>query len=554
MATFSQQFLANLSSPTGMLQGAANLGAAIGGVPGQMKEKRFQTDLAAIDTTTLAGQIEAQKKLLSRETDSRVILQLQNELRRLRNEQKGLEQFGQLSTATEQGTRASQEGNLIALDAEISKLRGMLDAPGLGIDQKRSIDGRINDLTARRVGAKEINVTNETRELFDLTNKINDPALSDSEKVKHQARIDTIRQNPTVVGNYQKLEMSRRAFEEKTEDIKAEQWLDKNMSTINNFITDGNDKGLEDFIQGAGEYTDDAQAFATKALSYKESIIKFKVQNENTKRKPNLDLYQEEIDLLPEELKENLGPALNAYKEIAKKWNSTTETWEGGVASRTAAIRLEKLLQERIVSAQRTASTAAFNDNRNEKNLIKKLTLEAKLNLDGASTLTYQDRTAARLNVNTRYTGVKDDDKPTPAEKAKLIEEEEQSILRDNKRAAAERLDYLQNIGEEKPVDDGDKPPKTTQANIEASEKWNSKDYEDFTTEENALINRAIDKYKDKNLSKTQIIKVLIRGGKLSFPKERQPFEDSGPSMFSALENLIPDLDSGNVNPRGGRR
>jgi len=456
MATFSQQFLANLSSPTGMLQGAANLGAAIGGVPGQMKEKRFQTDLAAIDTTTLAGQVEAQKKLLSREKDPRVILQLQNELRRLRNEQKALEQFGQLSTSTEQGTRAAQEGNLIALDDEISKLRGMLDAPGLGIDQKRSIDGRINDLTARRVGAKEINVTNETRELFDLTNKINDPALSDSEKVKHQARIDTIRQNPTVVGNYQKLEMSRRAFEEKTEDIKAEQWLDKNMSTINNFITDGNDKGLEDFIQGAGEYTDDAQAFATKALSYKESIIKFKVQNENTKRKPNLDLYQEEIDLLPEELKANLGPALNRYKEIAKKWNSTTETWEGGVASRTAAIRLENILQKRITAAQTAASTAAFNENRGEKNLIRKQIFEAKLALDGASTLTYQDRTAARLSVNTRYQGVKRT--LTIQEKIEAeVAEKEKEIVQDNKRAAAERLDYLQNIGEEKPVDDGDK-------------------------------------------------------------------------------------------------
>jgi hypothetical protein len=40
MATFSQQFLANLGGAGGMLQGAADLGGAIGGVPGQMKEKR----------------------------------------------------------------------------------------------------------------------------------------------------------------------------------------------------------------------------------------------------------------------------------------------------------------------------------------------------------------------------------------------------------------------------------------------------------------------------------------------------------------------------------
>ena len=41
MATFSQQFLSSLANPTGMLQGAANLGKAFGSVPGQMKEKRI---------------------------------------------------------------------------------------------------------------------------------------------------------------------------------------------------------------------------------------------------------------------------------------------------------------------------------------------------------------------------------------------------------------------------------------------------------------------------------------------------------------------------------
>lgn len=45
MATFSQQFLSQLGSPAGMLQGAANLGGAIGGIGGQIKEKRKQEAL-----------------------------------------------------------------------------------------------------------------------------------------------------------------------------------------------------------------------------------------------------------------------------------------------------------------------------------------------------------------------------------------------------------------------------------------------------------------------------------------------------------------------------
>ena len=456
MATFSQQFLAQLGRP-GMLQGASDLGAAIGGIGGQIKEKRFQTELAGIDTTTLAGQIEAQEKLLGRETDPRVILQLQSEIRRLRNEQRELEQFGQSSTLTEAGTMASQAGDLVVLDDTIAKLRRMLDAPGLGIDQKRSIERRINDLTARRVGAKEINVDNETKELINLTNKIDDPALPDSEKVNYQARINTIRQNPTVVENYQKFQMGKYQFEEKQQEIKAKQWLDNNVATVNAFIADGDDKGLEDFIQNAGEYTDDAQAFAKKALEYKESRIKFQVQNANASRKPNVELYQKEIDLLPDELKENLGPAFNAYKDAAKKWNPKTETWEGGAASRSNASGFEKALQQRITAAQTTAATAAFTDNRNEKNLIKKLILEAKLNLDAAPTLTNQDRTAARLSVNARYAGLKARDKPSPEEFMAEVAKEEQSIVQDKIRAATERLDYLENYGKEAPVDDGDK-------------------------------------------------------------------------------------------------
>lgn len=456
MATFSQQFLANLGGAGGMLQGFSDLGGAIGGVPGQMKEKRFQTELAGIDTTTLAGQIKAQEKLLGRETDPRVVLQLQSEIRRLRNEQRELEQFGQLSALTEEGMKASQAGDLVVLDAIIAELRGMLDAPGVGIDQKRSINSQINNLIEQRVGAKEINVDNETKELINLNNKIKDPTLPDSEKVKHQARIDTIRQNPTVVEKYQKFQMGKHQFEEKQQEIKAKQWLDNNVATINAFIADGDDKGLEDFIQNAGEYTDDAQAFATKALEYKESIIKFQVQNANASRKPNVELYQKEIDLLPDELKEDLGPAFNAYKEAAKKWNPKTETWEGGAASRSNASGFEKALQQRITAAQTTAAKAAFNDNRSEKNLIKKLILEAKLNLDAADTLTNQDRTAARLSVNARYQGVKRTS--TIQEKIEAeVAEKEKEIVQDKIRAATEGLDYLQNIGKEKPVDDGDK-------------------------------------------------------------------------------------------------
>jgi len=54
MATFSQQFLANLGRPQ-FAQGMFGLGQAIGGIPGQLQQNRLRQQMAQFDTTTLAG-------------------------------------------------------------------------------------------------------------------------------------------------------------------------------------------------------------------------------------------------------------------------------------------------------------------------------------------------------------------------------------------------------------------------------------------------------------------------------------------------------------------
>jgi hypothetical protein len=68
MATFSQQFLANLGNAGGMLQGASDLGGAIGGVPGQIKEKQKQeadnTALSKLDSNSSEYYAEVARQLL----------------------------------------------------------------------------------------------------------------------------------------------------------------------------------------------------------------------------------------------------------------------------------------------------------------------------------------------------------------------------------------------------------------------------------------------------------------------------------------------------------
>ena len=74
MPTFSQQFLANLGTGGGMLQGFSDLGGAIGGIGGQIKEKRRQDALLGYDTTTPEGRLGlATAKLKFAKTYSRKI-------------------------------------------------------------------------------------------------------------------------------------------------------------------------------------------------------------------------------------------------------------------------------------------------------------------------------------------------------------------------------------------------------------------------------------------------------------------------------------------------
>ena len=86
MPTFSQQFLANLGTGGGMLQGFSDLGGAIGGIGGQIKERRRQDALLGYDTTTPEGRLglATAKLKFAKTTEER--LELGKEIQAIREE------------------------------------------------------------------------------------------------------------------------------------------------------------------------------------------------------------------------------------------------------------------------------------------------------------------------------------------------------------------------------------------------------------------------------------------------------------------------------------
>ena len=86
MPTFSQLFLANLGTGGGMLQGFSALGGAIGGIGGQIKEKRRQDALLGYDTTTPEGRLGLATAKLKFAKTAEERLELGKEIQAIREE------------------------------------------------------------------------------------------------------------------------------------------------------------------------------------------------------------------------------------------------------------------------------------------------------------------------------------------------------------------------------------------------------------------------------------------------------------------------------------
>ena len=167
MATFSQQFLANLSSPTGMLQGAANLGAAIGGVPGQMKEKRILGEQSEeLENSGLkpnsSGYLAMQARQASERGDRDLAIKYSTAAAQAKNTEETL-RLARVKANQEGITfTQGQEDRTIDLEAKTAIAKGVI----LDLDQsartKKNLDGdplsaaelqRVNRMLMQAAGA-----------------------------------------------------------------------------------------------------------------------------------------------------------------------------------------------------------------------------------------------------------------------------------------------------------------------------------------------------------------------------------------------------------------
>jgi len=334
MATFSQGFLSGLARPQ-MTESLFGLGQAIGGVPGQIRErKRREEELA---------------------------------------------RFNQLAQTAEQGTAAAIEGNVEELNKKITELSRLRDA-ATTLEEKNNYQRAITNLQGKIPGAKQVSIGNKARELVNIEQMLQDPALLGPKKAVLQQRLEVLQKDPEAMQQYQKYQMDTWRFEQAQEDSKAEQWLDSNRTSILDAVEAGDTKALNAIIEGAGEYTEAAQKFANSALQSAENMAKFEENSIERKMAPSVDYYTEQVNNLPEEIRKNLKTTLDAYTKVSEDgWDG--KQWNTG--ARIRAKRLENELQSQLKMFSNQLAISEYNrgvsEERRKQEEIKKLELQIGL-------------------------------------------------------------------------------------------------------------------------------------------------------------------------------
>ena len=387
MATFSQQFLANLGRPQ-MAQGLFGLGQTLGGAPGQFKERR----------------------------------QREEELKR----------FDQLTQASQQGVTAAQEGNITDLDAQLQNLREQM-AAAKTIEEKRSISQLMGNLQGLRPEAKQIATGNNAKKMIEIEQQLQTMVAGDPQRAVLQAEFEKLRTDPETARQYQQRKMGIWNYQKAQEDMQAEQWLNDNMSSIDSAIAEGDMDAVDTIIQNAGSFSDEAQEYVAVAIRNREARVTYEEKNIDRTVEPNVDFYKEQVEALPEELRKPLEPILAQYTEFSKGYDGKQWTTTG---SRIRASRSETQLRQALERAQGAEATAAFNDARSLKRTLETGLRNATLELEQAGVLTLEQERTAVLNAKALTTNKKG----IPSKEE--VEQQRQLLLEAKRQTALQKVAY----------------------------------------------------------------------------------------------------------------
>lgn len=296
---------------------------------------------------------------------------------RLEQERGAMQRFDESVRASEQGIAAAQQGDVSALTNRIAELRRQM-ASATTLQEKQRIRAEMANLQRLQPGAQKIAVGNKARSIVQGEQALQDESLVGPARLAIEQRLEVLKQDPEAMTEYNKFKMDQWRTDQAQREMQSQQWLADNSAKISKAIENNDMDTIESIVQGAGEFSEAAQSFVATSLRNADAMARFEENSIERKIAPSVSYYKDQLDALPEEVRNILQPTFDAYKEASDKgWNGSE--WSTG--ERIRAKQLEKDMQSQLRSVYSQVATSEYFAKRREEATKREQIAELELKI-----------------------------------------------------------------------------------------------------------------------------------------------------------------------------
>lgn len=301
----------------------------------------------------------------------------------LEQERGAMQRFDQLSKATGQAQASALSGDPNALALNIRRLEEIRDAAPT-LQEKQAIDSRISQLRSMAPAAKQAGLKRDITAVSQIDNVLDglDARADISEQQKSELkesltlRKNQLLENPEIEQGYRQDQVNAFQFEQQELAMRESQYIRDNAKTFLDAIETG-DQSQVDAAKKAvpDEFRLAVDKYITGAMRNNEINREFKERSIAMRTAPMTEAELKTIvDQLPEDVRDNVAPIVEQYKEAAKGWNSSTGQWTTDGLNRAKAA--EKALQNRVATLTdqvllRELDTQRDQELRTERDVLK---------------------------------------------------------------------------------------------------------------------------------------------------------------------------------------
>ena len=308
--------------------------------------------------------------------------------RRRREEERQMKLFDEISKATGQAQASAVAGDPNALALNINKLEALRDAAPT-LKEKQTIDARITQLRNLTGAAEAKGLTRDINAVSQIDNTLKtlDTSTEQGKKVKEalESRKVQLLQNPEIEQGYRQAQVDQFQFDQQELAMRESKYIRENAGAFISAVESGDQETIDSILeQVPQEFKASVDKYITGSMQNNKIKQEFEANSIEQRTAPMTDQeLQDIVDQLPENVRNNVAPLVQEYKNASKGWNSSKGEWN--TAELSKAKNAEKALRARVAtltdqSLLRELDTERDQEIRTERDILRlELSLEAPL-------------------------------------------------------------------------------------------------------------------------------------------------------------------------------